>query len=70
MANERSAGLEAVAGNGLMHRRLFMTRGAALLGAGGLGLMSAGPAAADPLTIPAWMKAPGTHMRPYGQPSR
>lgn len=60
--------LEVVAGNGLIHRRLFLTQGAALLG--GVGLLSARPAGADPLEIPPWMKAPGTHMRAYGQPSR
>ena len=57
---------EIVAGNGLLHRRLFLARGAALLG-GGAGLMSA---QADPLQIPPWTKAPGTHMSAYGQPSR
>jgi sulfane dehydrogenase subunit SoxC len=61
--------LEAVAGNGLLHRRLFLARSAALLGAGGLSLLSARPAAADPLTVPPWMEAPGTPMGPYGQPS-
>lgn len=62
-----STSLEVVAGNGLLHRRLFLTQGAALLGSAGL--MSARPAGAEPLEIPPWMKAPGTHMSPYGQPS-
>jgi sulfane dehydrogenase subunit SoxC len=62
--------LELVAGNGLLHRRLFLSQGAALVGAGGLSLMSAAPAAAEPLEIPPWMQTPGTHMSPYGQPSR
>ena len=61
--------IEVVAGNGLLHRRLFLSRGAAMLGAGGLGLMTARPAGAEPLEIPPWMQAPGTHMSPYGQPS-
>jgi sulfane dehydrogenase subunit SoxC len=61
--------LEAVAGNGLLHRRLFLSHGAALLGAGGISLMSAGPSHAAPLQVPEWMKAPGSHMSPYGQPS-
>jgi sulfane dehydrogenase subunit SoxC len=60
--------LEAVAGNGLLHRRLFLTHGAAL--AGGLTLLSARPVAAEPLEIPPWMKAPGAHMSAYGAPSK
>jgi sulfane dehydrogenase subunit SoxC len=60
--------LEAVAGNGLLHRRLFLTQGAAL--AGGLTLLSARPVGAEPLEIPPWMKAPGTHMSAYGAPSK
>ena len=60
-------GLEAVAANGLLHRRLFLTGSGTL--AAGLGLLSATPMAAAPLEIPEWMKAPGSHMRPYGQPS-
>jgi sulfane dehydrogenase subunit SoxC len=60
--------LETVAANGLIHRRVFLAQGAALLG--GAGLMSARPAAAEPLEIPPWMRTPGTHMSPYGQPSR
>jgi len=59
--------LEAVAANGLLHRRLFLTGSGTL--AAGLGLLSATPMAAAPLEIPEWMKAPGSHMRPYGQPS-
>jgi sulfane dehydrogenase subunit SoxC len=67
-ARERkSAGLEVVGGNGLIHRRFFLTHSAAV--AGGLGLLSAGQSAADPLEIPPWMRAPGTHMSAYGQPS-
>ncbi|HLF10889.1 MAG TPA: sulfite dehydrogenase [Gammaproteobacteria bacterium] len=62
--------LEIVAGNGLLHRRLFLARSAALLGAGGASLLSAQPAGADPLEVPPWMKAPGTHMSAYGQPSK
>ena len=59
---------EPVAGNGLLHRRLFLAQGAALVGS--LGLMTARPAAADPLTIPQWMRAPGKNMSPYGERSR
>ncbi len=60
---------EVAAGNGLLHRRLFLSQGAALVG-GGLGLLSARPVGADPLSIPPWMKAPGAHMSAYGQPSK
>lgn len=60
--------LEVVAGNGLLHRRVFLTQSAALIG-GGLTLLSAQPARAEPLAIPPWMKAPGAHMSAYGQPS-
>ena len=62
--------LEIVAGNGLLHRRLFLAKSAALVGAGGLSLLSAQPAGADPLEVPPWMKVPGTHMSAYGQPSK
>src|SRR5690606_22472089 len=54
--------------NGLLHRRLFLTQGAAAVG--GLTLLAAQPVAAEPLAIPPWMKAPGTHMSAYGQPSQ
>jgi len=62
--------LEIAAGNGVLHRRLFLAKGAALLGAGGIRLLSARPAAAEPLEVPPWMKAPGAPMSAYGQPSR
>jgi sulfane dehydrogenase subunit SoxC len=68
-ARNTEPSLEFVAGNGLLHRRLFLASGAALIGAGGVGLLSAQPASAAPLGVPPWMKAPGTHMSPYGQPS-
>ena len=55
--------LEEVAGNGLLHRRIFLTGGVALIGAGGLTVLSAGSAAAaDPPDIPTWMRAPGAMM--------
>jgi sulfane dehydrogenase subunit SoxC len=61
---------DVVAGNGLLHRRLFLTQGAALFGTGGLSLLAAQPLAAETLTVPQWMKAPGAPMSGYGQPSR
>jgi sulfane dehydrogenase subunit SoxC len=62
--------VEEVAGNGLLHRRIFLTRGATLLGAGGLAVLAPGPAAAQSPEVPAWMRAPGAGMSPYGQPSK
>ena len=52
------------AGNGLMHRRLFLKAGAGLLG--GSVLLTAQPATAS---REAWMKAPGSPMSRYGAPS-
>lgn len=62
--------LEDVAGNGLLHRRMFMTGGAALVGAAGLGLMTARPAAAAPPDLADWMRAPGEGLSGYGHRSR
>jgi sulfane dehydrogenase subunit SoxC len=53
--------LEPVAGNGLLHRRLFLTGGAAVAG---LTFMTA---RAAPPEVPAWMKTPGIGMRAYGE---
>ena len=61
--------LKPVAGNGLLHRRLFLSHSAALVGSG-LTLLAAQPVGAEPLTVPPWMKTPGTHMSAYGQPSK
>ncbi|MBO0752566.1 MAG: sulfite dehydrogenase [Bradyrhizobiaceae bacterium] len=57
---------ERVAGNGLLHRRLFLTAGAAAIGAAAV----AGRAAAEPLAVEPWMKTPGAPFNGYGQPSR
>jgi sulfane dehydrogenase subunit SoxC len=57
--------LEQVAGNGLLHRRLFLGGGTALLG-GGLTLMRAGPAAAGQTEVPSWSKTPGAGLSGYG----
>jgi sulfane dehydrogenase subunit SoxC len=59
--------VKEVAGNGLLHRRMFLSGGASVLGS--MGLLSALPASADPLEMPQSMKAPGAHMSAYGQPS-
>jgi sulfane dehydrogenase subunit SoxC len=58
------ASLEPVAGNGLLHRRLFLQGGAAALA--GATLLTARAAPPD---VPGWMKAPGAGMRPYGERS-
>ena len=54
--------LEPVAANGLLHRRLFLTAGAAA----GLTFMTA---RAAPPETPPWMKTPGMPMRGYGERS-
>jgi len=64
------ADLDAAAGNGLLHRRLFLQGSGALLGTTGLGLLSARPAAAAPPDLADWMRAPGAGMSPYGARSR
>ena len=62
---------EPVAGNGLLDRRIFLTQGIALLGAGGLAAVSAPPAhAADPPHLPPWMEFPGAGMSEYGSPAK
>ena len=58
--------LERVAGNGLLHRRLFLRQGAALLGAAGVTVLTARSAQAAPPDLPAWMQAPGAPMSGYG----
>lgn len=63
--SETETELEIVAGNGLIHRRVFLT--GALAGSAGLALLRACPAGADePPEVPAWMKAPGQGMSPHG----
>ncbi|HEY5624816.1 MAG TPA: sulfite dehydrogenase [Gammaproteobacteria bacterium] len=59
--------LEQVAGNGLLHRRLFLTGGAAMFSAGSLGLMSARPAGAQ--GIDPWLQRPGGALSGYGNRS-
>lgn len=65
MSNQKPKNLEPAAGNGLLHRRLFLKRGAAALGAGSLGLMTA----ASAKDLPPWMRAPGRPMSGYGSRS-
>ncbi len=59
-----------IAGNGLLDRRIFLTR-AALLGAGALVVTGARAAdAADPPGTPPWMQGPGAALSGYGSPAR
>jgi sulfane dehydrogenase subunit SoxC len=62
--------LEFVAGNGLLHRRLFLTGGAALAATmSSYGLRDT--AFADPIPVEPWMKVPTAEgFAPYGQPSK
>jgi sulfane dehydrogenase subunit SoxC len=60
--------LEPVAGNGLLHRRLFLAQGAGLLGAG---LMTASVArAVGPAEFPDSMRLPGPGASAYGERSK
>ena len=63
MSKLKSKDLHAVAGNGLLPRRLFLTGGIA-----GLSLLRAVPGFAQQ-NVPAWMRAPGAPLRPYGERS-
>jgi sulfane dehydrogenase subunit SoxC len=59
--------LPLAGGNGLLHRRVFLAGG---VGAAALRLLRAVPAgAAAQQDVPAWMRAPGQGMRPYGSRS-
>src|SRR5258708_20583677 len=57
---------EQVAGNGLLHRRMFLSGGAAAMGAGAM----VGEAGAAPLAVESWMKIPGAPFNGYRQPSK
>jgi len=62
---------EPAAGNGLLDRRLFLTQGMALLGAGSLaaGALTAA-SAVEPPDLPAWMQFSGAPFSAYGSPAR
>jgi len=64
MSKLDSSDLMPVAGNGLLHRRLFLKTG---LGAGAA-LLAAGQAGAE-ASRPPWMRVPGTGMGEIGAPS-
>lgn len=63
MSKLNADAFEPVAGNGLLHRRLFLTGSLA-----GLSLLRAVPVSAQQ-NVPDWMKAPGGPLRPYGERS-
>jgi sulfane dehydrogenase subunit SoxC len=58
---------EQVAGNGLLHRRMFLAAGAAA--AAGASAVPSGVSAA-PLPVEPWMQVPGAGFNGYGQPSK
>ncbi len=62
-------GAEPVAGNGLLHRRLFLRGGALFTGATALTGI-AGVGAAQAADYPAWRKEPGRPFVAYGTPSK
>jgi len=65
---DSSAEPEQVAGNGLLHRRLFLTRGLTLAGA--VGVAGSAVAQTAPPKHPEWMTKPGVGLSGYGQPSK
>src|SRR5438876_1312511 len=73
MAADRStvhrSDLDIVAGNGLLHRRMFLTAGTAAAAAVASSALP-NPVAADALSVEPWMKAPGPGFFGYGQPSK
>ena len=64
----RSQDLEAVAGNGLLHRRVFLTGGAAFAAAV-TGYTLSDTAAAQQLPDDPWSKGRGVAIQEYGTPS-
>ena len=69
------AAVEAVAGNGLLHRRALLGRGLLLAGAVGAAPLGSRLGAAErpldtPLTEAPWSLVPGAPIEPYQRPSR
>jgi sulfane dehydrogenase subunit SoxC len=65
--------IEPSAGNGLVDRRLFLSRSVVLggtAGTGGLAWLAGSPTRAAPLAVPEWSKIPGLPFIGYGQPSK
>jgi sulfane dehydrogenase subunit SoxC len=70
-ASARPISEEEAAGNGLLHRRIFLKHGAAMVGAASFtGFVTTAGRAADPSDTPPWMQAPGAALSPYGAPAR
>jgi sulfane dehydrogenase subunit SoxC len=73
MAADRSSvhgsGLDIVAGNGLIHRRMLLTAGTAAAAAIASATLP-NSAAADALPVETWMKLPGSGFVGYGQASK
>src|SRR5258705_11007323 len=75
LSRTNSSPAEAVAGNGLLHRRALLGRGIVIAGAlGAAPLGSLTGAAAEPLTDsplidPPWSLEPGAAIGPYERPS-
>ena len=57
---------EQVAGNGLLHRRMFLAGTAAAVGTS----VAPSGVSAAPLPVESWMKVPGAGFNGYGQPSK
>jgi len=63
--------VEQVAGNGLLHRRIFLMQSLGFVSAAGLITPPSSTAAsAAPPDVPAWMRAPGAGMSGYGAPAK
>src|SRR5215831_19016630 len=58
--------IEIMAGNGLLHRRMFLAGSGAAMGVGAM----VDQAGAAPLEVESWMKIPGAPFNGYGQPSK
>src|SRR3954454_3084626 len=73
MAADRStvhtSNLDIVAGNGLLHRRMFLTAGTAAAAAVASSALP-NPSVADALPVEPWMKVPGSGFAGYGEPSK
>lgn len=66
----RSEQLQQAAGNGLLHRRAFLSGTGAVLGAAGIQLLTARPLSAAPAGMPESMLVPGSGISPYGSRSQ
>ncbi len=67
---EELAQLEAIAENGLLHRRAFLSRGLVFAGAAVGGPIAAGQALAAPLADPPWSLVNGDPVPAYQTPSK